>query len=365
MLNRLKLHWDSPVDPYKLVGVRAKSLNHKGIGMEKFEAPIQESLLHELIELWEAIPELHTNEEWRRELLGLEPSFNRILIYIVREHGRVVAMCQFYISRRMPILSEFSYPGTRPEFRGRGIATELWGAAIDDMKAMGVDAIFLGTFDRIAFRLYRRLGFSKLPASLTFVQALNGLSAEEFLVDWFRDAGPATVSSGNPGDQLPSYPLIVSPHDWQVLDANAGLMSTRYSLHRTFRGLYLKCANVGDKENGARFSARTSDGKVVGMSTAHMDDDGSCAVDGFVHQRYRNSWDDLIRTAIDFGNSRGARAVHACVSREDIEKCQRFAALGFQEVADAPGFVLDCLQLNRKKEIEPISVPAVKMELKM
>ena len=121
--------------------------------MEKFEAPIQESLLQELIELWETIPELHTNEEWRRELLGLEPSFNRILIYIVRERGRVVAMCQFYISRRMPILSEFSYPGTRPECRGRGIATELWGAAIDDMKAMGVEAIFLGTFDRIAFRL--------------------------------------------------------------------------------------------------------------------------------------------------------------------------------------------------------------------
>ena len=333
--------------------------------MEKFEAPIQESLLQELIELWGTIPELHTNEEWRRELLGLEPSFNRILIYIVRKRGRIVAMCQFYISRRMPILSEFSYPGTRPEFRGRGIATELWGAAIDDMKAMGVDAIFLGTFDRIAFRLYRRLGFSKIPASLTFVQALNGLSAEEFLVDWFRDAAPATVSPGDPGDQLPSYPLIVSPHDWQVLDANTGLMSTRYSLHRTFRGLYLKCANVGDKENGARFSATTSDGKVVGMSTARLDGDGSCAVDGFVHHRYLDSWDDLMRTAIEFGYSRGARAIHACVSREDIEKCQRFAALGLREAGSAPDFVLDCLQLNTRKEIEPISVPAVKMELQM
>ena len=333
--------------------------------MEKFEAPIQESLLQELIELWETIPELPTNEDWRRELLGLEPSFNRILIYIVREHGQVVAMCQFYISRRMPILSEFSYPGTRPDCRGRGIATELWGAAIDDMKAMGVEAIFLGTFDRIAFRLYRRLGFSKLPASLTFVQALNGLSAEEYLADWFRDAGPAAVSSGDPGDQLPSYPLIVSQHDWQVLDANAGLMSTRYSFHRTFRGLYLKCANVGDDENGARFSATTSDGKVVGMSTARMDDDDSCAVDGFVHHRYPDSWNDLILAGIGFGESRGASAVHARVSREDIEKYQRFAALGFQEMGDAPDFVLDCLQLNRQKEIEPISVPAVKMELKM
>lgn len=333
--------------------------------MEKFEAPIRESLLQELVELWETIPELHTNEEWRSELLGLEPSFNRILIYIVRERGQIVAACQFYISRRMPILSEFSYPGTRPECRGRGIATELWGAAIDDMKAIGVEAIFLGTFDRIAFRLYRRLGFSKLPASLTFVQALNGLSAEEFLVDWFRDAGPAAVSPGDPGDQLPSYPLIVSPHDWQVLDANAGLMSTRYSLHRIFRGLYLKCANVGDDENGARFSATTSDGKVVGMSTARLDEDGSCAVDGFVHHRYPDSYDDLIRAGVEFGESRGAHAIYANVSREDVVKCQRFAALGFREAGSAPDFVLDCLQLNRQKEIEPISVPAVKMELRI
>ena len=186
--------------------------------MEKFEAPIQESLLQELIELWETIPELRTNEEWQRELLGLEPPFNRILIYIVREGGRVVAMCQFYISRRMPVLSEFSYPGTRPECRGRGIATELWGAAIDDMKAMGVDAIFLGTFDRIAFRLYRRLGFSKLPASLTFVQALNGLSADEFLVDWFRDGGPATVSPWRSRRSAPVLP----PHRFTARLASLG-----------------------------------------------------------------------------------------------------------------------------------------------
>jgi hypothetical protein len=65
--------------------VRANLLNLKGIGMEKFEAPIQESLLQGLIELWETILELHTNEEWRRELLGIQSSFNRILIYFVRD----------------------------------------------------------------------------------------------------------------------------------------------------------------------------------------------------------------------------------------------------------------------------------------
>ena len=65
--------------------MRANLLNLKGIGVEKFETPIQESLLQELIELWETIPDLHTNEEWRRELLGIQPSSNRILIYFVRD----------------------------------------------------------------------------------------------------------------------------------------------------------------------------------------------------------------------------------------------------------------------------------------
>jgi len=271
-------------------------------------------------------------------------------------------MCEFYVSRRLPILSEFTYPGTRPEFRGQGIATELWGAAIDDMKALGVQAIFLGTNHPVAFRLYRLLGFSKLPGTLTFVQALDGRSAEEFLVDWFRDAGPATVSPGDLDDKLPSYPLVVSPHDWQVLDANGGLMSTRYSLHHTFAGLYMKCANVGNDENGARFSARTDDGRVVGMSTARLDVDGSCAVDGFVQHRYRDLLNDLIEQAAAFGSSQGAGAVHAHLSREDNGKRRLFEGLGFREVGPAPDFVLDGLQLNQKREIEPISVPGLKME---
>lgn len=331
--------------------------------MEKFEAPLAEALVQELDEFWQTIPELQTNERWRRELLGLEGSHNRTLVYLARRHGMIAAMCQFWVSRRLPELSEFTYPATGPAFRREGIGTELWGAAIADVKAAGGRAIFLGTNERAAFRLYRRLGFSKLPASITFVKELNGKAAEEFLVDWFRGAGPASVFVGHPDDQIPSYPLIVSPHDWQVLDANAGLFSLRYSLHRTFHGLYRAYERVVGDGHGARFAARTTDGRVVGMSTARLHADGSCSVDGFVHHNYLKSWHELISPAIQFGRSRGAALVHSRVSREDIEKRQLFEELEFREVGPASEFSLDSLQLNNERKIEPLAVPAVRMEL--
>ena len=333
--------------------------------MEKFEAPLPEELVQELSEFWQTIPELQTDERWRRELLGLDPSPNRTLVYLVRRRRQIAAMCQFWVSRRLPVLSEFTYPATGPAFRGEGIGTELWGAAIADVKAAGGRAIFLGTYERAAFRLYRRLGFSKLPATITFVKELNGLAPEEFLVDWFREAGPAQVSIGDPDDQIPSYPLLVSPHDWQVLDANAGLYSFRYSLHRTFHGLYRAYERVVHDGSGARFAARTTDGRVVGMSTARLHADGSYSVDGFVHHNYLESWRELIEPAIEFGRSRGAGLVHARVSREDFEKRKLFEDLGFREVGPAPVFVLDGLQLNKERNIEPLAVSAVRMEQKV
>lgn len=333
--------------------------------MEKFEAPLAEALVQELDEFWQTIPELQTNERWRRELLGLDGSHNRTLVYLARRHGMIAAMCQFWVSRRLPELSEFTYPATGPAFRREGIGTELWGAAIADVKAAGGRAIFLGTNERAAFRLYRRLGFSKLPASITFVKELNGKAAEEFLVDWFRGAGPASVSDGHPDDQIPSYPLIVSPHDWQVLDANAGLFSLRYSLHRTFHGLYRSYERVIGDGHGARFAARTTDGRVVGMSTARLHADGSCSVDGFVHHYYLKSWHELIAPAIQFGRNRGATLVNSRVSSEDIEKRQLFEELEFREVGPASEFSLDSLQLNKERKIEPLAVPAMRMELRV
>ena len=330
--------------------------------MDKYEVPIAEELVRELVEFWQMIPELQPTEQWRRKLLGLEQNHERTIIYVLRRGGKIAGMCQLSVSRRLPALGQFDWPATIPEFRRAGIGALLWSAAVDDFEAAGGRAIFLGTNLADAFRLYRRLGYSKMPASITLVKVLDGESPEVFLTDWFRETGPAMVSAGEPDDQIPSYPLLISPHDWQVLDANVGLLSVRYSLQHTFAGLYEGYEQVVADGNGARFAARADDGRVVGMSTARLDADGSCSVDGFVHRYYLELWNELIGRAVEFGKSRGAGLIHARVSREDFEKRKRFEEIGLREAGPAPEFVLDGLQLNDARNIEPVSVAAIRME---
>jgi len=71
---------------------------------------------------------------------------------------------------------------------------------------------------------------------------------------------------------------------------------------------------------------------------------------------------ELMEPAIEFGRSQGAGLIHARVSREDLEKRELFEELEFREVGPAPEFVLDALQMNTERNIEPVTVPAVRMQ---
>ena len=87
---------------------------------------------------------------------------------------------------------------TSPDARRSGIATQLSRQARDDFGERGGQALFLGTGNPDAARIYFRLGWRKLAGANLMVNVMNGDSPEEFLVDYFRDLGPATVRDPSP-----------------------------------------------------------------------------------------------------------------------------------------------------------------------
>ena len=149
------------------------------------------------------------------------------------------------------------------------------------------------------------------------------------------------VMPATPADEIAALPLLVSPHDWQVLDANAGILSTRYCRQRTTRGLFSRYLAVAGDGGGACFSARSTEGGVVGLATARLDDIGGCRVDGFAHKYFLESWDVLIKAAMDWGASQGTDPCWATVSVEDEEKRALFERLGFRNIGSADEFDLD------------------------
>ena len=110
-----------------------------------------------------------------------------------------------------------------------------------------------------------------------------------------------------PAVRVPMIPLLHAPHDWQVLDANAGMYSTRYCVQYSCMRLH------------RRYLA---------------------AVAGFAHPYFAPAWPDLMAAAMQRAAERGAGECRAVVCVDDEEKRSLFEGLGFREAGAATDFEL-------------------------
>ena len=313
----------------------------------RYEAPLNPDLVDELMELW--LPIFQEGIDLTREaLLGEEAPHSRITVYTRRIDGRLAGACLVASSHGMPSLGGLGEVATSPQARRSGIATALTQQALDDFRAHGGQALFLGTVNPAAARVYHRLGWRKLSGANLMLNVLNGNSPEEFFVDYFRRVSemPVAVRTPSPADRAPMIPLLVAPHDWQALDFNTGMLSTRYAVQDSCLGLYRRYNAIASEGRGAWFCASTDAGQVVGLSTARLDDDGGCRVDGFTHKYYLSSWQALIQAAVNWSASRDAIRVYADVSIEDDEKRAMFESIGFTGASEGKPFDLGGRQVE-------------------
>ena len=307
--------------------------------------PLDEDLIDEMEQFWEQVFGAVFPEIGRGVFLGSEEEYNNSRLYLRRDGGRLVGTCFTMQSRAVPAVAGFGEVATDEEFRGRGIATALCGQAVEALRAAGGEAFFLGTVNPAAARVYYRLGWRKLAGTEVMVNVIDGDSPEAFLVNYFRmgsteaaGARAAEVAEATPADRVPMIPLIVCPHDWQVMDANTKLFSTRYAAQKSCMGLHLRYQLLTSKGDGAWYSARTHDRRVVGLSTAVRDESGAVQVDGFTHARFGEDWEALLLAAMEGKVGRGAPRHYALVSVEDEDKQALFESLGFRRAGAGEDF---------------------------
>ena len=334
--------------------------------IDRYETPVPDDFIRRIYEMWSQVPEdVGIGQDITRlrdQLSNRVRTEDRKLLYVATVDGEIAGTSMIWVSRRDPKLCEFGLPATAPRFRRRGIGQALFDRSVEDFRAMGGEAIFLGTNQVPAERVYRRAGYSKLVGAIAQVKILSGDSPEAYFVDYFRGLGPATVHPGDPSDRTPSVPLVHSPHDWQVMDCNAPALSKRYFTHRSFAGQCGRFIDMLDSPGSTFFAARAGDRhKVVGLSTARMLDDGVCSVDAFTHRYYQDSWHELIEAAMEWGRKRGATRLQTTLSVEDYAKRDLFEGLGFSPAGPGCELFLDGFFLGDCPEGKPVA--AVKMLL--
>ena len=312
---------------------------------EAHEVPLPDGLIEELLAFWEPI--FGTLDEDMHEVLsGGDRAYNRNVVYAAREGSRVVGTTQLTISRSLPALGGLGQVATAPESRRRGIAGRLCGEAVAEFRTHNGEAIFLGTGNPVAARVYDRLGWRKLAGADVMVNVLSADSPGAFLVDYFKtldegEIGTVTVAEGTAACRLPMIPLLVCPHDWHVLDANTRMYSTRYSVQRSCMGLYPRYRAIAKGGRGAWFGASTSRGKLLGLSSVRIVEPDWGRVDGLAHQGYPGILEGVLRAAVNWAAERGICACRASVCPEDEEKQCFFESLGFREAGAGEDFDLE------------------------
>ena len=307
----------------------------------RMNVPLPEGLIPELTTFWEEIFET-SYEDFKPIFAGDETGDNGDILYLMRQGEDLAGTSHLTVGKMEPRLGGLGEVATPPAFRRQGIAAQLCESALDDFRAQGGEAFFLGTGNPSAARIYYRLGWRKLAGANVMALIVSGRSPEAFLVDYFREAeGQITIVPGTAAQRIPMIPLIVCPHDWQVLDANAGILSTRYALQSSCMGLYPKYDALLQQQTGAWFGAQTGSGHLIGLATARLNGSGVCHVDGFTHQRCLDTWGDLIQAAMDWGANRGATEWCGTLSAEDEDKRSLFESLGFEATGEGEAFMLE------------------------
>jgi GNAT superfamily N-acetyltransferase len=316
------------------------------------EPPLPPELTDELASFWEAAFGA-SYEKFRPVLGGAERGLNRNILYVLRDDSKLVGTTQLTISCSNPRLGGLGEVATAPSHRGRGIGGALSIQARDEFLERGGEALFLGTVNPDAARLYHRLGWRKLPSANVMCMVGAERSVEDFLVEYFRSGeGEVNVAPGSAACRIDMIPLILCPHDDRILDANVNLFSTRYAVQSSCMGLFPRYEALRDG-GGEWFAARAVDGQFVGLATARQQDDGAVQIDGFVHRNFQNAAHDLLRECVQWADARGANQCLAEVARGDEQKCALLESLGFSHAGtgrdiELAGDRITTLRLSRQ-----------------
>ena len=163
----------------------------------RFESPLDSALVDELMDLW--LPIFEDGIDLTREaLLGEEVPHSTITVYTRRIAGKLAGACLVASSPALPDLGGLGEVATTSDARRTGIATALTQQALGDFEEHGGRALFLGTVNPAAARIYHRLGWRKLAGANLMLNVLNRESPKEFIVDYFRQIRGESVSVRTP-----------------------------------------------------------------------------------------------------------------------------------------------------------------------
>ena len=253
-------------------------------------------------------------------LYGEEWDSNVTSIYRHMDDNKTIATAIVIRSLAIPSLGGLGEVSTHPEYRGKGLATGICERLVEDFRNSEGNALFLGTVNPEAARIYERLGWRHLGGTKLMVNVSESDLYDDFIRDYFSSAIPSTICIAKPNARIPIIPLVIFPHHWTMLDSNISLYSTNARMQLSCLGLYRRYDYLRSDYQGEWFTLLSEDGKVLGISSVAHQGEKKYQVDGFCYPGCEDFFDQLVQTAVNWCESNDSSEIIFNVLKEDTDK---------------------------------------------
>jgi len=282
----------------------------------------------------------YTDYSLRRALAG-ELNELQCSFFIAESKGDILVVAGCLYSMSKPSVAILGPVCTDPQYRKNGLAFELCGMLLEQLRAQKIGSVYLGVKDNIpAVKLYKKLGF--LEHSGIVMRKLF-ISKDEF--DNRYLSGQQTIIRQLQWSDFPEISvLLCEPAYMFSFDFCQQIFSAKYVEIPKFLPVFPTLMSCIEKHGGIGAVLQTKENKsIVGTAFLKMPpsklQDHIAILEFFILDGFVDNGEDLVRQTIKQSGLEGCRTILCYCPECDIYKKQILLSLGAQEYAVLPSFV--------------------------
>jgi ribosomal protein S18 acetylase RimI-like enzyme len=317
--------------------------------VETYQPPFEFDLARSVASIWQDT--FGSLEFCARRLLGEHVGYEetaRDYLFVVRraeskdeEAARSIVGTSWYVvGKDNPRIGLLGGVWAAPQVRRLGIASEATVATLAHFERQGGEAIYLGTVNPDALRIYERLGFTTYSGIVRRALVGGARDREEtFDASYFRAAGPTSVREATWGDHPGISALYFAPNDTVLLDAPTGKFASRVSPQTSCVGHLPPIWESTVGRAGLLAVLETDDRRIVGTVALHRRAPPPVArraILDFCLAPGVDRSDQLLDFALARAGRQGLTSLAAYVCDRDESKAVALVSAGFRHVATIP-----------------------------
>jgi GNAT superfamily N-acetyltransferase len=245
--------------------------------------------------------------------------------FLLQAEGRYLSHIAYSVDRRNPTIGIVNFVLTDPGWLRRGLSTYLCGVAADHFAARGGKAMYLGTSNPTARRIYIKCGFKDYHGQA--MRWVTDPAADAGFDEWYFDGGgDLSMRPAEWGDGAPATCLFTNRFSWIVRDFSEGIILRPGDVLTRATSIFYSLFGRSEFPGNTLQILRTEQDRLVGCVSTLARNPEESVLEFMVHPNFAGQAAPFLGRRLET-----AKKFVSYAAEGDTTKLALLQALGFQK----------------------------------